>query len=65
MDARRRPDCTERGGTTGGFLLAVLLLVALAVGAFFYLGGSADIDADINPPAVELSTSPAPSADAG
>ncbi len=54
----------DAGGTATGFLLAVLLLGLLAIGAFFYFGGDADIDADVNPPAVDVSTSPAPSAEA-
>lgn len=60
----RPPARTDAGGTTGGFLLAVLLLVVLAAAAFFYFGGSADVDTDINPPAVDVSSSPAPSAEA-
>ena len=63
MTARPAPS-SDAGGTSGGFLLALLLLVVLAAGAFFYFGGSADIDADVNPPAVDVSSSPAPSAEA-
>ena len=59
-----RPDRNDRGGTAGGFLIAVVILAVIAVAAFFFLGGSADIDADVNPPAVDVSTSPAPSAEA-
>ena len=59
-----RPDRNDRGGTAAGLLIAVVILAVVAVAAFFYLGGSADIDADVNPPAVDVSTSPAPSAEA-
>ena len=58
------PSRRERGGAAAGFLLALVLLAAVVIGAFFYFGGSADIDADVNPPAVDVSTSPAPSAEA-
>ena len=59
-----RLDRNDRGGTAGGFLIAVAILAVIAAAAFFYFGGSADIDADVNPPAVDVSTSPAPSAEA-
>ncbi len=52
----------DLGGTAGGFLIAVVILALVAVGAFFVLGGSADIDADVNAPSVDVSSSPAPSA---
>ena len=59
-----RSGRNDRGGTAGGFLIALAVLAVIAVAAFFYFGGSADIDADVNPPAVDVSTSPAPSAEA-
>ena len=55
----RRSDV---GSTATGLLIAVVILAVVAVGAFFALGGSADIDADVNAPAVDVSSSPAPSA---
>ena len=59
MEHLRRND---RGSTATGLLIAVVILAVVAVGAFFVLGGSADIDADVNAPAVDVSSSPAPSA---
>lgn len=63
MNARpiRRDDL---GGTATGFLIALVLLAVVALAGFFFLGGSADIDADVNAPAVDISTSPAPTAEA-
>ena len=58
------PQRRDHGGTAAGFLIALAVLAVVAIGAFFYFGGSADIDADVNPPAVDISTSPAPSAEA-
>ena len=51
----RRPS-SEAGGTATGFLLAILVLAAVGIAAFFYFGGEADVD--INEPNVEVSTSP-------
>ena len=59
MEHLRRND---RGSTATGLLIAVVILAVVAVGAFFVLGGSADIDADVNAPSVDVSSSPAPSA---
>jgi hypothetical protein len=55
-----RPDRNDRGGTAAGFLIALVIVAVIAVAAFFFFGGSADID--VNPPAVDVSTSPAPEA---
>jgi hypothetical protein len=44
------------GGAATGFLVAVVLLVAVGVGAFFYFGGSADVDT--NKPNISVSASP-------
>ena len=35
---------SDRGGAMTGALVAVLILVAVAIGAFFYFGGEADVD---------------------
>jgi hypothetical protein len=47
---------TDLGGAATGFLLAVVLLVAVGVAAFFYFGGSADVN--IKKPNVSVSASP-------
>lgn len=60
-----RSATSDGGGTATGFLLAVVVLALVAVGLFFFLGGDADIDAEVNPPAVDVSSSPAPEASVG
>ena len=35
---------SEAGGAMSGVLVAVLILAVVAVGAFFYFGGEADVD---------------------
>ena len=50
----RRPS-SEAGGTATGFLLAILVLAAVGIAAFFYFGGEADVD--IQEPNVDVSTS--------
>ena len=55
----------DTGGAAAGFMLAIILLALVGVGLFFYFGGDAEIDADVNPPAVDVSTSPAPEATTG
>jgi hypothetical protein len=52
----RRADDT--GGAVTGFLVAILVLVAVAVGAFFYFGGEADVD--VKKPDVQVSSSETP-----
>jgi hypothetical protein len=47
---------TDLGGAATGFLVAVVLLVAVGVAAFFYFGGSADVK--IKKPNVSVSASP-------
>ena len=39
-----RSALSEAGGAMSGVLVAVLILAAVAVGAFFYFGGEADVD---------------------
>lgn len=47
------------------WLLLLLVIAALAVAAFFALGGDADVDVDVNPPEdVNVETEDAPPADA-
>lgn len=68
----------ERRGGAGRVLLVLLVIAALAIGAWFLLGGSADVDTegdlevpevdvDVNNPDVDVDSSEAPpaSADAG
>ncbi len=45
----------DRGSTASGFLIAILVIVAIGVAAFFYFGGEADVD--IQEPNVDVSTS--------
>ena len=42
--ARTDLSRSDRGGALAGFLVAILVLAAVAVGAFFYFGGEADVD---------------------
>jgi len=35
---------SDHGGAMQGVLVAVLILAAVAIGAFFYFGGEADVD---------------------
>ncbi len=39
-----RPLAAEAGGAMTGVVVAVLILLAVGVGAFFYFGGEADVD---------------------
>jgi len=45
----------DAGSTASGFLIAILVLAAVGVAAFFYFGGEADVD--IKEPDVDVSTS--------
>jgi hypothetical protein len=49
----------DAGSTATGFLLALLVLAAVAIAAFFYFGGRADVK--IKEPNVTVSGSPSPS----
>jgi hypothetical protein len=54
--ARRAPLAGDLGGAVTGFLVAVVLLVAVGLAAFFYFGGEADVD--IKKPNVDVSATP-------
>jgi len=60
---RRAPQHTlassDAGSTATGFLLAILILAAVGVAAFFYFGGDADVD--IKEPDVKVTSSETPS----
>ena len=49
---------SEAGGAMTGVVVAVLILAAIAVGAFFYFGGEADVD--INEPEVTVTSDETP-----
>ena len=53
--ARLRRDA---GGAVAGFVVAILVLAGIAVAAFFYFGGEADVD--IKNPDVEVSSDETP-----
>ena len=48
----------DAGGAVTGFLVAILVLAAVAVGAFFYFGGEADVD--VKNPDVQVSSDETP-----
>ena len=48
----------DAGSTASGFLIAILVLAAIGVAAFFYFGGEADVN--IKEPNVDVSTSAEP-----
>jgi hypothetical protein len=49
----------DAGSTATGFLIAIVVIAALGVAAFFYFGGRADVN--IKEPNVDVSSSPSPS----
>jgi hypothetical protein len=55
---RQRSSRRDAGSTASGFLIAILVLAAIGVAAFFYFGGEADVD--IKEPNVDVSTSAEP-----
>lgn len=59
MPASPAPAPTDAGGAVTGFVLAVLILAAVAVGAFFYFGGEAEVD--IKKPDVTVTSDETPS----
>lgn len=63
MSSRRSPQqqrlFCDAGSTASGFLIAIVLLAAVGVAAFFYFGGRADVT--IKQPNVTVSGSPSPS----
>ena len=76
--ARDNEPRVGRSGRSGRILLFLVIVVAFAVGGFFLLGGSADVDTkgdlevpevdvDVNVPEVDVNSEDAPpaSADAG
>lgn len=54
----RRTRRTDAGGAVSGLLVAVLVLAGVAVAAFFYFGGEADVD--IKNPDVQVSSDETP-----
>ena len=49
----------DGGSTATGFLLAILIIAAIGVAAFFYFGGEADVD--LEEPDVRVTSSETPS----
>ncbi len=54
-----RGSTSDFGGAMTGVVVAVVILAAVAVGAFFYFGGEADVD--IDSPDVSVTSSETPS----
>ena len=50
---------SDAGGAMAGVLVAILILAAVGVGAFFYFGGEANVD--VKKPSVQVSSSETPS----
>jgi hypothetical protein len=57
--AQQRRFLTDVGSTASGFLIAIVVLAAVGVAAFFYFGGRANVD--IKEPNVTVSGSASPS----
>lgn len=55
-DDERTPR--DAGGTAAGVLITLLVIAVIAVGAFFYFGGRADVD--VESPNVDVSAEPDP-----
>lgn len=58
LHPRTDPSRSDRGGAASGVLVAILILAAVAVGAFFYFGGEADVD--IQKPEVTVTSDETP-----
>lgn len=58
LHPRTDPSRPDRGGAASGVLVAILILAAVAVGAFFYFGGEADVD--IQKPEVTVTSDETP-----
>ena len=50
----------DAGGVMSGILVAVLILAAVGIGAFYYFGGDANVDVKIKKPDVSVSSSETP-----
>jgi hypothetical protein len=53
-----RAATSDAGSALGGVLIAVVILAAVAIGAFFYFGGQADVK--IKKPDIKVSSSETP-----
>ena len=62
MSLRPASTRSERdsGGALAGVLVAVLILAAVGIGAFYYFGGDANVDVKIKKPDVSVSSSETP-----
>lgn len=60
MSCHHRPASAARdaGGAVAGLVVAILILAAVAIGAFFYFGGEADVD--IKKPEVTVTSDETP-----
>jgi hypothetical protein len=58
LPAPHRPS--DAGGAVAGFLVAILVLAGVAAAAFFYFGGEADVDVDVNKPNVTVTSDETP-----
>ncbi len=54
-------DRSDTGGALAGVVVAVLILAAVVIGAFYYFGGDADVDVKIDKPDVSVTSSETPS----
>ena len=49
---------SDAGGAATGVIITLLVLAVIAVGAFFYFGGTADVD--VEEPNVDVEATPDP-----